>query len=483
MKITTTKKTLTAVPKECVRIVFSEDEQNKYIEQKDGTLTLSLGAGKYQDVTVRTFRILCRTIVRTARAHKLERIVIATDNGFPQLQDKSDAWVITTMAENFMLANYEYTAYKKEKYELKEILLCGGQSAETARAFTQACVVAEEVNKCRTIANTPGGAMTPALLAEQAKKMVAGTKVKVTIFDKKRIEKEKMGALLGVGQGSKHGPRFIILEYWGAGKPAKKSIVSSGAFSRAGHAGKNAPIVFIGKGITFDSGGLNVKVGDAMLDMHLDMSGGAAVIAAVACAAKLKLKKNIIGIVPATENAISDDSLRPGDILTSRSGKTIDVLNTDAEGRLILSDALTYAQVYKPRLVVDVATLTGASLIALGEHASALMTKDDTVREKLMAFGEESGDYLWPLPLWDEYKQYTKGRFGDIANIPASGTRWGGVINGGMFLSHFAEGYPEGCGWAHIDMAPRMTSVPSDKLGKGATGEPVRLLTLIAEKY
>src|SRR3989344_5491900 len=391
MKITTTKKTLTAVPKECVRIAFSEDEQNKYIEQKDGTLTLSLGAGKYKDVTVRTFRILCRTIVRTARAHKLERIAVDTAHmPFPHIRKKGESRIVATMAENFMLANYEYTAYKKEIHEMKEILLCGKQNAETKQAFERAMVVATEVNKCRTIANTPGGAMTPALLAEQAKKMVAGTKVRVTVFDKKRIEKEKMGALLGVGQGSKHGPRFIILEYWGAGKPAKKSIVSSGAFSRAGHAGKNAPIVFIGKGITFDSGGLNVKVGDSMLDMHLDMSGGAAVIAAVACAAKLKLKKNIIGIVPATENAISDDSLRPGDILTSRSGKTIDVLNTDAEGRLVLADALTYAQVYKPRLVVDVATLTGAALVALGEHASALMTKDDTVREKLMAFGEES---------------------------------------------------------------------------------------------
>src|SRR3989338_687937 len=254
MKITTTKKTLDSVPKECVRVTFSEDEQNKYIEQKEGTTTLSLGAGKYKDINVRMFRTLCRTIVRTARAHKLERIAVDTAHmPFPHIHEKGVSWIVATMAENFVLANYEYTAYKKEKHELKEILLCGGQSAETARAFRRACMVAEEVNKCRDSANTPGGAMTPALLTEQAKKRVAGTKVKVTVFDKKRIEKEKMGALLGLQQGSKHGPRFIILEYWGAGKPAKKSIVSSGAFSRAGHAGKNAPIVFIGKGITFDS--------------------------------------------------------------------------------------------------------------------------------------------------------------------------------------------------------------------------------------
>lgn len=468
MNITTTNKVLSTVPKSFVRIELSEDERTKYIERKDETTSLVLGIGKYKDVTTRTFRILCRNIVRTARTHKLERIVVDTAHlVFPQLAKAGEEWLVETMVENFILANYEYTKYKSKKptYDLKEIILCGKQSAQAEKAIQRARIVGEQVNICRDIANTPGGAMTPALLAERAKLTVAGTPVRVTIFDKNRIEKEKMGALLGVAQASKHGPRFIIMEYWGTNR-------------------KSAPIVFVGKGITFDSGGLNVKVGDAMLDMHLDMSGGAAVIAAVACAAKLKLKQNIIGLVPATENAISDDSLRPGDILTTRSGKTVDVLNTDAEGRLVLADALTYAEKYKPRLVVDVATLTGASLIALGEHASALLTKDDTVREKLMALAEESGDYLWPLPLWDEYKQYTKGRFGDIANIPATGnSRYGGVINGGMFLSHFTKRYPKGCGWAHIDMAPRMTSVPSDKLAKGATGEPVRLLVAIAEKY
>ncbi len=468
MKITATKKTLNTAPTTHTRVAFSEDERTKYIEQKDGTTALVVGAGKYINVTARTFRILCRTIVRTARAHKIERVAVELSGTlFPQLREKNDAWVVAVMAENFVLANYECTAYKSHTptYDLKEILLCGYYSVTAEKALKRALVVAEQVNVCRDLANTPGGAMTPAVLAVRALQAVKGTSAKVTVFDKKRIEKEKMGALLGVGQGSKHGPRFIILEYFGTTK-------------------KEAPIVFVGKGITFDSGGLNIKVGDAMLDMHLDMSGGAAVIAAVACAAKLKLKKNIIGLVPATENAISDESIRPGDILTTRSGKTVDVLNTDAEGRLVLSDALTYAEKYKPRLVVDVATLTGASLIALGEHCSALLTKDDIVREKLMKLGEESGDYLWPLPLWDEYKQYTKGRFGDIANIPATGnSRYGGAINGGMFLSHFTENYPKGCGWAHIDMAPRMTSVPSDKLAKGATGEPVRLLVAIAERY
>jgi leucyl aminopeptidase len=485
MKITTTNKVANTVSKSYVRIEFSENEQTKYIERKDGTTSLVIGAGKYEDLNARRFRILCRNIVRTTRTHKIAHIVVETSGSvFGYMLDNEEDWITTTMVENFIIANYECTAYKSKKpaYDLKEVLLCFKENyrQDTDKGLHRGLIIGEQVNICRDIANTPGGAMTPALLALRATQASAGLPVRVIVFDKKRIEKEKMGALLGVAQASKHGPRFIILEYWGAKKPS--------AFSRLAHSGKdmdkNDPIIFIGKGITFDSGGLNVKVGDAMLDMHLDMSGGAAVIAAVVCAAKLKLKKNIIGLIPATENAISDDSLRPGDILTTRSGKTVDVLNTDAEGRLVLADALTYAEKYKPRLVVDVATLTGASLVALGEHASALLTKDDTVREKLMKFGEESGDYLWPLPLWDEYKQYTKGRFGDIANIPASGnSRYGGVINGGMFLSHFTENYPKGCGWAHIDMAPRMTSVPSDKLAKGATGEPVRLLVAIAERY
>jgi leucyl aminopeptidase len=177
---------------------------------------------------------------------------------------------------------------------------------------------------------------------------------------------------------------------------------------------------------------------------------------------------------------VSGNSYRPGDVLTTMSGKTVDVLNTDAEGRLVLADALTYAERFDPELVVDVATLTGAALVALGQHASAVMTKDDTIASKLAMLGEESGDYLWRLPLWDEYIKYTKGVHGDLANIQSSGNaRFGGAINGGAFLSHFATKFP----WVHIDMAPRMTPAPGDHLAKGATGEPTALLVRIAEKY
>lgn len=470
MKITPTIKALNAAPATHTRIELTEKGSSRFVEHADGTQSLVLSVHKkFTDITPRQFRTLCRDIIRAAHAHKIEKIAVQMEvTPFPKLHAAGDeGWVVSTMVENFVIANYEYTKHKSKQpaYALTEILLCGTLNTAAKAGLKRGQIVGEYTNMCRDIANTPGGAMTPALLAEQAQRVAKGTKAKVTILDKKRIEKEKMGALLGVAQGSKFGPRFIIMEYYGAKKTER-------------------PVVFVGKGITFDTGGLNVKIGDGMLDMHLDMSGGAAVIAAVSAAARLGLKKNIVGLIPAAENAISDESFRPGDILTTMSGKTVDVLNTDAEGRLVLADALTYAKRFNPRLVIDVATLTGAALVALGDHASALMTKSDTLRERLMEMAETSGDLLWPLPLWDEYAQYTKGRFGDIANIQSSGSpRSAGSINGGMFLSHFTSDYPKDCAWAHIDMAPRMVSVASDKLAKGATGEPVRLLVKVAEEY
>ncbi len=301
--------------------------------------------------------------------------------------------------------------------------------------------------------------MTPAILATKTKVILKGTKATVKVLDEKQIAKLGMGGVMGVGKGSHHKPRFIIIEYM-AGKKSEK------------------PIVFVGKGVTFDTGGYQVKPGMAMYEMHMDMSGGASVIASIAAIAKLGLKKNIVGLIPAVENAIGDDAIRPGDVLTMMSGKTVDVLHTDAEGRLILADALHYARKYEPRLLVDVATLTGASLVAVGQHANVIMTKSRTLEDTFRDLGEESGDYVFPLPLWSEYNQYTKGVHGDISNIASGDTKYGGTITAGSFLAHFTKKMK----WVHIDMAPRMTSVGSDKLAKGATGEPTRLLVKIAEK-
>lgn len=463
MKITTTSKKLDLVPKSYTHITTTEETVSKVREYDSGITVMTIGVGKYKDVDTRRLRTLCRGMVRSSMSHKFEKIAVEIDGALlSQFKNMGEEWIFSTIAENFIIAGYEFSKYKSKKSTVvREVLLCSKVGKKGVQGLKRGTVLGEYVNTCRDIANTPGGDMTPQLLAKIAQKTVRGTTVKTRILDRKAMEKEKMGAILGVAKGSKEDPRFIILEYKGGKKTEK-------------------PIVFVGKGITFDTGGLNLKPSDGILEMHLDMSGGAAVIAAVACVAKLKLKRNIIGLIPAAENMVSGESYRPGDILTSMSGKTIDVLNTDAEGRLVLADALTYAERFDPKLVVDVATLTGAACVALGAHASALMTKDEKVEKKLIELGEESGDYLWPLPLWDEFKQYTKGMFADVANIVFKGSpRVGGAINGGMFLSHFTEKYP----WAHIDMAPRMTAAPGDRLGKGATGEPVRLLVKISEEY
>jgi len=217
--------------------------------------------------------------------------------------------------------------------------------------------------------------------------------------------------------------------------------------------------------------------------MHMDMSGGAAVIHALSLAAKLKLQKNVVALVPAVENMPSGSSYHPGDVLQGMSGKTVEVLNTDAEGRVILSDALCYAQKYKPRLVVDVATLTGAIHVALGAHASGLFTKDEELEGYFRKLGEESGDYLWPMPLWDEYESEIRGTFGDWANTGKS--RYGGAINAALFLYQFTkdekgkEAYP----WVHLDIASRMTSADGEYLAKGAAGTPVRLLIKLLERF
>jgi len=477
MKILTSPAKEQKTPYTYVR--FDTKEVTMFLENAQGrSMVVHKDAKSPQ--TQRTFRTLVRFMVRTAKSYKIEKLALAIDDIITDdvLKNYTRAHALQTLAENLLIADYEFTTYRtsktREKY-VAEMLLSGDLAKEDLEAIARGVEIGTAVNSARNLANIPGGDMTPRTLALSAQTLAKGTAVKVTVLGKKEIEREKMGALLGVSRGSVEDPRFIIMEYWGAGKgPAKKASGKQDVGTD-----EYRPVVFIGKGITFDTGGLNLKPSDAVLDMHLDMSGGAAVIAAVICAARLKLKKNIIGLIPAAENMVSGESYRPGDILTTMSGKTVEVLNTDAEGRLVLADALTYARKYNPKVVIDVATLTGAALVALGQHASAIMTQDEALQATLMKLGEESGDYVWPLPLWQEYKQHTKGTFADIANIPVSGARYGGAINGGMFLTHFAEGLT----WAHIDMAPRMTAAPGDHLSKGATGEPVRLLVALAIHY
>ncbi len=466
MKLTLTNALIDSVSNSYVRINCIEKGIEQIIE-KDNQVTLQIVAGKLSKITPRTFRTFIRGIIQSAKKSKLEKIVLNLNYAdFPKCHEYNEEWFWSTIAENLILAEYEYTKYKSTTPEktLTEVLLVTSEGKITRGGVSRGTTLATYTNVCRDLANTPGGDMTPSIFANDVTKIFTGTKAKVTILDFKTIQKLKMGGLVGVGKGAQDLPKFVVIEYFGKGKSKKK---------------EDAPIVFVGKGITFDTGGLQVKPGMAMYEMHMDMSGGSAVVATLATIVKLGLKKNIIGLIPVAENAIGDKAMRPGDVLTMMSGATVDVLHTDAEGRIILADALHYARKYEPKLVIDIATLTGAALVAVGQHASVIMTKSRRLEDKMRELGEESGDYVFPLPLWSEYKQYIKGVHGDIANIPAGDSKYGGSINGGMFLAHFTKKMK----WVHIDMAPRMTSVGNDKLAKGATGEPVRLLVKIAETF
>lgn len=451
-----------AVKKGALVVRFEKEGKDGVIEVKNGTETLVLVIGGQEKMTRRKLMLLARRIVREALAKKYEELTIDFKAfHFPQLKI-AETDLAELLVVNFIMAEFsfrEFLTVPKEGFpQIKTIFLTGGSGKEIKESINRGVVIGEEVNRSRHIATMPGGEMTPDILARHARTSVKGLPVKVTVLDQKKMEKLKMGGVLGVGKGSSAAPCFIVLEYFGG----KKS---------------EQPTVLVGKGVTFDTGGINLKPSDFILGMNMDMSGGAAVIHALAAAARLKLKKNIVVLVPAVENMMSGESYRPGDIIRSMSGKTIEVLNTDAEGRIILADALHYAKRYKPSLVIDVATLTGAAMGALGERASALFTEDEKLELSLRHLGEESGDYVWPLPLWDEYDDEIKGTFGDVANLGR--TRYGGAITAAVFLKQFVDkAYP----WVHLDIAPRMTTLSDEFLSKGSAGAPVRLLVKVLEK-
>lgn len=449
-----------------VSVLVVSGKHTRFVESKSD-LELRVGSGVEEGKSLprRKLVLLARKVIILAKQNKINSI--STDfEAWRKVADSSisDAEVGEQMAVAFLMANFEFTQFKtkpKDGFAAVESVYISNTSIEGKRGIERGTIIGSEVNACRRLANTPGSDMTPALLALEAKRAVKGTPATVTTLGVKEMKKIGMGAVLGVGKGSSEEPKFIIVEY-------------------KGDSGKKKPVVFVGKGVTFDSGGLNIKTGEGMYEMHMDMSGGAAVIHAVALCAKLKVKRTIIGLIPAVENMLGNDAYRPGDVLKSLSGKTIEVLNTDAEGRIILADALTYAKKYDPEVVVEASTLTGASLSALGLYASALMTTDEALEKKLRDLGERSGDYLWPLPLWDEYDYMLEANFADIPNIPVNGNpRYGGAIAGGKFLQQFAKDYL----FAHLDIAPRMTSAPGDNLAKGAAGTPVRLFLQIAENF
>ncbi len=341
------------------------------------------------------------------------------------------------------------TAKKPAPASLRKVLAGPVRTpAAASRGLDHGAAIASAVLVQRDLANLPANICTPTYLAEQARALAKGhTSLTVKVLDEPAIRREKMGCLLAVSQGSHQAPRFIVLEYRGAREA-------------------QAPIVLVGKGVTFDTGGISLKEPPAMDEMKFDMSGAAAVIAALTLVASLKLKLNLVGLVAAVENMPGGKAVKPGDIAISASGQTVEILNTDAEGRLILCDALHYARRFHPAAVLDIATLTGACVIALGHHHSGVLGNDDALVRELLEAGRRADDRCWQLPLTEEYGEQLKSNFADFANV---GGRDGGAITAAWFLSKFTQGLK----WAHLDIAGTAYLSGAQK---GSTGRPTPLL-------
>lgn len=456
------KNSLKEAKKDTLFISISSKNKDEIIKE-GGVKTLYLKCDEIEKMNLRKLYLLARKMIVMGKGAKADKIGFDfNDFKFKNIKI-SDIELGEIIGSQLDFANYEFLKYKTEPKEnnslIKEIIVSGAKK-EVQNAILKGHTIAEEVNKARTLSNIPGGDMTPEILAKSAKEAAKNLPIKVTILGEKEMERLNMRAILSVGRGSDEESKFIIMEYMG-GKKSEK------------------PIVLVGKGVTFDSGGINLKPSSSLLGMNMDMSGGSAVMHAVVLAAKNKIKKNVIALIPSVENMASGKSYRPGDVVYSMSGKTIEILNTDAEGRVILADALTYSHKYNPEIVIDVATLTGAAMVALGERASAIFTEDGELAHTLEKIGEKTGDYVWRLPMWEEYENEIKGSIGDYTNVHNKDSRYGGATYGAIFLYQFIKGYK----WAHIDMAPRMTAMAGENLASGAIGSPVRLLYKFIEEY
>jgi leucyl aminopeptidase len=384
----------------------------------------------------------CKTFSST-----LTEVAIAT---------KNDGWKTQAQVIAIEEAHYRFSQLKSAtapKHPVSsivsmEFIATNSENQETiAKGIKTGQAIAAGMNVAKTLGNLPGNFCTPTHLAKEAQRIGKELKFKVEILERKQIQALKMGSFLSVAQGSAEPPKLIVMQYQGAGA-------------------KVAPIALVGKGITFDTGGISLKPGAEMDEMKYDMCGAASVIGAFQAIAQMKLKVNVVGVIPACENMPSGTATRPGDVFTSMSGQTIEVLNTDAEGRLVLCDALTFVKRFKPTAIVDIATLTGACIIALGHHHSGLFSNTDALAHELLDAGRQSGDTCWRMPLGEEYADLLKSNFADIANI---GGRAGGSITAACFLEKFVDGQE----WAHLDIAG---TAWKSGAAKGSTGRPVPLL-------
>ncbi|MFQ5707785.1 MAG: leucyl aminopeptidase [bacterium] len=435
-------------PKETVTLYPQENLPSKRI--------LLTGLGEQDKYDLEKVRQAVGMAAKSLRSQGVEQVSVALDSFV--LPDGDRQALAQAIVEGVILANYQYTEFKELKpeernaiQELVVLIDSNASQAEVKAGLRWGQVVAEAANFTRDLQNRPGNLITPTQLANVAQEMARVAGLKCEVLDQGQMQALRMGALLSVARGSQEPPKFIVLEH-------------------KADQGELDTIVLVGKGITFDSGGISIKPGEKMDEMKFDMSGGGAVLGAMKAVAELEIPLHVVGLVPASENLPSGTSMKPGDILQAGDGTSIEVLNTDAEGRLVLADALVYARRFNPKAVVDLATLTGACVVALGHYASGLFGKDGDLIERLKQAAQKSGERVWELPLWDDYSDDIKGDYADIKNV---GSRWGGAITAAAFLAKFAQHYP----WAHLDIAgTAWTDKESAYFTKGGTGVGVRLL-------
>jgi leucyl aminopeptidase len=411
---------------------------------------LLVGLGDEAALHEREYREAARAAVKAAQETGAGSVTLC----FTEIRvgRRDSAWKALQVALVAAECAYRFEYMKSKKSDPRplaniELLAAARDAAAVARGLRQGAATGAGVSLAKDLGNLPGNVCTPTYLAEQTRKIAREWKLELEVLERKDMEKLGMGSLLSVAQGSRQPPKLIVLNYAGGPKKAK-------------------PVVLVGKGITFDTGGISLKPSPEMDEMKFDMCGAASVLGALRACAEMKLKLNVVGIIPTTENMPGGAATKPGDIVTSMSGQTIEVLNTDAEGRLILCDALTYAERFEPEAVVDIATLTGACVIALGHVASGLYSNKEALARELLAAGDEAYDRAWHMPLWDDYQEQLKSNFADMANI---GGRPAGSVTAACFLSRFAKKFD----WAHLDIAGTAWKSGKDK---GSTGRPVALL-------
>ena len=410
-------------------------------------LVAAVGLGSADELTTDTLRKAAAALARAATKHKTVACDLANVSGLPL------AAATRAVVEGMGLAAYRF-GYKSKKPEatLAKVVLTGSAAAAAKTAVVDAEAVLAGVSLARDLVNEPGGSLTAPKFANKVRRMAKETGLTVKVMDEAAIKRARLGGLLGVNRGSTNPPRFVELTYTPKGR-------ASGT------------LALVGKGITFDAGGLSIKTGQGMMDMKMDMGGAAAVVGAMSALPALAPKCKVKAYLPMTDNMLGGDATRPGDVLTIRNGKTIEVLNTDAEGRLVLADALALAAEAKPDAIVDLATLTGACMVALGPRIAGVMGHHDGFVAQVEAAAATSGDRVWRLPLPADYRKMCDSAVADMKNI---GGPYAGASTAGLILSEFV---PEGMPWAHLDIAgPAFTDAAEDERTKGGTGFGVRLL-------